>query len=470
VGYYRDSYRTDAGRKEVLIKVLQFYIHKKANLVHERSAKAVKNIIASFAIKGVTITAQLLLVPITIHYINPTRYGIWLTLSSIIGWFGLFDIGFGNGLRNRFAEAKATGNYEKARDYVSTTYICLGAVFFTLWLLFILVNFFLDWSVILNVDAEMAKELSRVALVVFSFFCIQMVLSVINTVLIADQQPAKSAFFDMTGQLLGLTIIFVLTKTTSGSLLALALAFSSVPVLIMMLSSFWLYGHGYQVYRPSWRFFRKDCVQDIIGLGSKFFILQISAILLYQSANIIIAQLFNAESVTVYNIAYKYFMFPYSLFIIVIAPMWSAYTDAYVKNDIAWMLGTLKKMRLMFALMAAAAVVLLVISPMAYRLWIGHAVKVPYDLSVFLCAYTIALTWVAMHTYIINGMGRIGLQFLFSVCEMVLYVPLAIALGKLIGINGVVLSMIIFAVGRAIWTPLQVEKLCRKKATGIWNR
>ncbi|MDR1742681.1 MAG: hypothetical protein LBR48_02540, partial [Dysgonamonadaceae bacterium] len=49
----------------------------------ERSTNAVKNIVASFGIKGVSIAVQLLLVPMTINYVNPTQYGIWLTLSSI---------------------------------------------------------------------------------------------------------------------------------------------------------------------------------------------------------------------------------------------------------------------------------------------------------------------------------------------------------------------------------------------------
>src|SRR5512137_2137737 len=87
----------------------------------ERSVKAKKNILYAVVIKGISIAISLVLVPLTLHYVNPTQYGIWLTLSSIIAWFGFFDIGFGNGLRNKFAEAKAKGDHELARTYVSTT-------------------------------------------------------------------------------------------------------------------------------------------------------------------------------------------------------------------------------------------------------------------------------------------------------------------------------------------------------------
>ena len=57
---------------------------------HERSVKAKKNILASFVIKGGSIAVSLVSVPLTIHYVSPPQYGIWLTLSSMVGWFGFF--------------------------------------------------------------------------------------------------------------------------------------------------------------------------------------------------------------------------------------------------------------------------------------------------------------------------------------------------------------------------------------------
>src|ERR1035437_4770240 len=85
---------------------------------HPRSLLAKKNIIASFIIKGVSIAISIVLVPLTINYINTSRYGIWLTLSSIVVWLSFFDIGFGYGLRNKFAVALAENKEELARIYV----------------------------------------------------------------------------------------------------------------------------------------------------------------------------------------------------------------------------------------------------------------------------------------------------------------------------------------------------------------
>ena len=144
-------------------------------------------------------TMGLVLVPLTINYLNPTKYGIWITLSSVIGWFSFFDIGLGNGLRNKFAEAIANNDHKLAKMYVSTTYAVLAFIIGIVLFLFFLINPYLNWSKILNVgnDSGLQKELSILALVVFSAFCLNFVIKLIATILIADQQPAKASFFNL---------------------------------------------------------------------------------------------------------------------------------------------------------------------------------------------------------------------------------------------------------------------------------
>jgi hypothetical protein len=55
--------------KAIMINKIRLFVEKKLNRSNERSANAIKNIIASFGIKGVNILVSLSLVPITINYI-----------------------------------------------------------------------------------------------------------------------------------------------------------------------------------------------------------------------------------------------------------------------------------------------------------------------------------------------------------------------------------------------------------------
>ena len=60
----------------------------------ERSAKAKKNIIEMLFLKGGNILIGLLMVPMTINYVDSENYGIWLTLSSMVAWMSFFNIVF----------------------------------------------------------------------------------------------------------------------------------------------------------------------------------------------------------------------------------------------------------------------------------------------------------------------------------------------------------------------------------------
>lgn len=436
---------------------------------HKRSIDAKKNIVASFLIKGISITISMLLVPLTINYVNPTQYGIWLTLSSIVVWFSFFDIGFGNGLRNKFAEAKATGNVETAKNYISTTYAFLFVIFSCVWVLFFIVNFFLDWSRILNAPSNMAEELSKLALIVFSFFCIQIVLKTINTVLIADQKPAKSAFFDMLGQLVALVIIFILTRTTSGSLINLGIALGFTPVLILIISTIWFYNTQYKSFTPSIKNVRLVYGKDIMKLGSKFFIIQIAAIIIYQTSNILISQICGPEEVTVYNIAFKYFGTLTMGFSIILAPFWSAFTEAKSLNDYEWMIKILRNLKYLWATLVIAALILLVLSSYFYKLWIGDIIKVPFMVSFAVFLYVIIFNYCAIFSQITAGLGKIKLQFYIAIIGCLINIPFAIMLGKEFGIVGIIMSSIILTTTSAIWNPIQVKKILNKTAKGIWN-
>ena len=100
------------------------YLNRKFNLFSgdERSVLVKKNIYFSFLIKGFSISISLLLVPLTLNYLSVYEFGVWLTLSSIFTWINYFDIGLGNGLRNRLAESMARQDKKLGQIYVSTTF------------------------------------------------------------------------------------------------------------------------------------------------------------------------------------------------------------------------------------------------------------------------------------------------------------------------------------------------------------
>ena len=438
---------------------------------HERSIKAKKNILFSFVIKGLSIAISLVVVPLTINYVNTSRYGIWLTLSSIIGWFVFFDIGLTQGLRNKFAEAKAKGNDILAQIYVSTTYALLGIIFFGVWIFFMAANFFLDWSRILNVSGSMKAEVTLLAIIVFTYFCLNFVFSIITTVNIANQQPARSSLISLMGQLLSLAIVVILVKTTEGSLIKLALAFCLSPLLVLIAANVFLYNGEYKKYTPKFSRVDFSYSKSLFNLGLTFFIIQFANILQFQSANIIVAQYFGVSEVTSYNIVYKYFGVMIMLFTIFLTPFWSASTEAFLKNDIPWIKNSIRKYNQLNALMVALGLVMLICSGTVYRLWLGEG-KVHIDFSLSLCGFLFFNTSVFGGKYVsfLNGISALRIQFWACMISPFLYILITIMLITVyhMGVYSIFIAAIAANFNTFILAPIQYHQIINKKKNGIW--
>jgi O-antigen/teichoic acid export membrane protein len=445
------------------------FIKSFINKGHDRSINAKKNILASFFIKGGSIAISLVSVPLTITYVNPNQYGIWLTLTSLVSWFSFFDIGFGNGLRNRFAEARARGEEELARIYVSTTYAILGLISMLVLITFLCVNPFLDWSKILNAPSEMTNQLSLLALIVFGFFCFDFVFQLIATIVNADQQPARASLFNFVASLLSLIIIFILTKTTKGNLIYLGLSFVGTHLVVLLIASFWLFSTKYKAYAPSLKYIKFIYARKLMSLGVKFFVIQIAFIIVYETSIIIIAQLF-PEQVTPYNIAFKYFSVIPMVWGIFLTPFWSAFTEAYVKEDYAWIRTSIRNLIRVWILFSIGGIVMLIFSNKIYSLWVGQDIKVPFYLSAAIAGYIIINAWCTIFVIFLNGVGKLKIQFYSSLIGAIINIPIALFLGKQLGSTGVVLSIAILSVTTAICYPIQYYKIINKTAKGIWNK
>ena len=437
---------------------------------HERSIRAKKNIALSFIVKGCNIAIGLVLVPLTIEYLSPVKYGVWITLSSVIGWFGFFDIGLGNGLRNKLTEAIANENLKLAKVYVSTTYAIISIIIISILFIFYFVNPFLNWNVILNVkNLDLKAELGLIVLIVFTFFCLRFILKLITTILTADQRPAKASLFDLIGRVLSLIGIYILTKTQESSLLYLCTLMSGMPVLVLCISSMWFFRGKYKEYTPSFKFVDFSMAGDLLNLGVKFFIIQIAAVLLYQTNNMVISHLFGPAEVTPYNVAFRYFNILMMGFSILVVPFWSAFTEAWAKRDVFWIKNAMNKLMRIWVILLVLGVIMLIISPWVYRFWVGTEIEVPFLMSGLVALWILIHTWNGIFGQFLNGVGKVKFQLYFGVISAFFNVPLSVFLGLRIGIEGVFLANVILGVLAALVYPIQYRKLINNRASGIWN-
>lgn len=433
-----------------------------------RTRKAQKNIIGMLLIKGCNILINLAYVPLLINSLNQERYGIWLTITTIVSWIAFFDIGLGNGLRNKLAETLACDDTENARKYVSTTYGTMGFLCLSFILIGLCLVPFFNWNNLLNTQSVSNEELAVLMMWIFSSLGFQMLLKLINSVLYALQRPALSSLILMLSQLLAFIGVLIYTHLNANvSLLNLGIIISLAPTLVLMISSLVLFHFAIPKLSPKLSYFDRKKIKEIVILGTKFFWIQIMTLLLFQSSNLIIAHTCGNAAVAEYNIAFKYIGLIEMAFMIIMTPFWSAATEAYTKRDYQWIKNILRKLRYISYFLIGVGIVLIIISDILYKWWLSSTIVPDKTLLCLLLLYfCIQLSWIRYGS-IINGIGFVRIQFYVTMAEALINIPLAIFLGRLLGVKGVILSLIITTFANMIWPRIQIKNIFLGKQ-GIW--
>jgi O-antigen/teichoic acid export membrane protein len=338
--------------------------------------------------------------------------------------------------------------------------------------MFLFVNPYLSWPVILNADVGLTVELRTLALIVFTFFCVKFVVGLLNILLLADQKPASANLLEVLSNLLSLLLIYILVKKTSGSLIYLGMALGISTTIIPLLASFWYFRHKYRIFAPSLRYVKLTSARELMNIGLQFFVIQIVALIIFMTSNMVIAQLFGPREVTSYNIAFKYFSVITIAFNIIITPFWSAYADAYHRDDITWIKDATKRLIFMWAISIFGAIGMVVVARQVYLHWVGPSIEISLSLSVAMALYVTISNWNNIYASFINGSGKIRLQLYSSIAVGIVNIPLSIVLAKYcgLGITGVVFASCACLIVSSFWAPLQYSKIVNKTATGIWAK
>lgn len=432
----------------------------------KRSIVAKRNIIASIIIKGLGIGLSFLLVPLLLDYLDPIRYGLWLTITSVVQWFWFFDIGLGNGLRNKFAEAKATKDFELARTYVSTAYYLLGIIVLTVMLIFLPIASFIDWSKVLNAPAELQNELMQIVIVVFIFFMLRLELQLIGTLLLGDQKTAINDSLNPISSFLVILLILMFKNLFPNSFFLASIALSLSPVIVYIFVSTYFFLNEYRVFSPSLNKINWHYGKSLLNLGLFFFIVQIAGVLLYSTTNILITHLLGPAEVTKYNIAYKYFSGIFMIFSIIVAPFWSAFTEANSLKDFNWINRIILKLRKLAFVFSLIILAMIFSAPLFYKLWIGSKMEIDSLVNIFMGCFFAITIFNMPYCYFLNGIGRVKEQAIMAIIAALVHIPLSIFFVHYLklGLEGIILSLVLVGLPSLIlWPYLYKLEMLRNK-------
>lgn len=417
----------------------------------------------TFVYRGIAVGFSFLLVPITINYLNIELYGIWMTLLSIMSWITFFDIGLGNGMRNKLAEALAVKDIKLSRTYVSNAYAGIGLIALLFFVVLICSNPFIQWNKVFNTVSISGSQLSKLVLIIGFFFLLNFVLSLCNQVFYAHQKASLPALNQGLMNFFAVLTVYCLTVFTSGNLIYLGAGYGFSMVLSQVILSFYFF-RKHKLVIPAAGYFDSGKMRDITSLGVNFFIIQIAVLIIFATDNIIITQILGPEAVVPYNIVFKLFSIITLIHGIIVSALWSAYTDAYAKGDFNWIRNSLKKMNILMIPIIISVLLLIIFAKGIIKIWVGPQIKVPDLLVILMGIFIIVSSWNNIYGYFINGVGKIKPQMYLAVFGGLINIPLSVYFAKYLGLgnSGVILGTIVTLLFSSIVIPVQTYFILKR--------
>lgn len=446
-------------------------IHKLLNSGSKRSQIVKKNALGSLAIRVLSAGVDFAKVPILLSFLDAERFGLYVTITSIVYWTHNFDFGLGAGLRYKLSAAISKEEYQLGKKFVSTAYLSMSIIMGVVLLILIPIINILDWQSILNTTSVPEMELIYSISVVLSIFILQFVLELLTYVLQAYQRTAVASLFKPLANVFSLLLIILLKLVIGNSLFWACIAMTLPIVFILVIGSLIAYSSICNEIKPSFSYYRSYCLKDIYSLGLKFFISQSANLIVFQTSSFLITHYVGPSDAAVYNVAFTYYGVVVILNTMMLQPLIPAITDAYVKKELTWIKSTMKTIKKLSLMLTMFSIILLIISPFVISIWTNNKIHLTLGLSICMSIYFILNIWSTPYSCFISGTGKMKLAMFIAVGKILLYVPFAICMVKTFGTIGLILSIIIINnLPNNILYKIQYSKIINNRATGIWNK
>jgi O-antigen/teichoic acid export membrane protein len=387
-----------------------------------------------------------------------------LTISSLLLWVALTDFGLaGYALVNVLSEAAGNDDQESARHYAASAFWALVTIALIIGAVFVAAFHFIPWRAVFRVtDATSTQELESTCALVLTLFVINLPLSLLRSIYNAHQDGYLANIWGIGSGVVSLLGLIIVTRL-HGGLPQLVIAVSGVPALVLLANAYHAFVGRYPWLAPAPTAVRWSCIRRLLKLGSKYMVMQLAALGIFQSQAMIITQTLGPSQVVVFVVAYKVIALPVELAYMGTVPFISALGEAKARRD--WIKSAYKNATLASVVLGVplAAALALVSKPLIL-IWAGPSAVPDYHLVLWLFVYSALGVYFMMAGQLLCGVGRLEPLALSLVLCSLGCVALGILFAPWWGLSGVAFAM---AVSKMVtFWPLRVYVVRIFRAAG----
>jgi O-antigen/teichoic acid export membrane protein len=386
----------------------------------------------------------LISLPIAVRYLGAERYGVWATVTTTAVWLNLLDLGIANTLTNHISRAYALNDKRAAARYFTNALFASSGMALTAGIAAAVLIPRIPWMRLLNVNATVsAGEVQRTVEAAIGLMLLALPCNLVSKVLAGYQELHRSNYAACAGGV--------------GSLCGLALGIAlrvSMPVLFLMSAGWFTFanlltmllvvGRQKPWLRPRLQLVEGSPLRELLSSGSSFFLIQVAAVVVFSSDNVIVSHYLGAAEVTPYSVTWRVVGFVAILQSLMFPALWPAYAEAYAKRDHAWirrtfaltMIGTI-------ALNAVCVTILLFFGRGLIRLWAGPAAVPAWPLLFAMCAWALISGCMTVESCLLAALNRTRVQAVLSIVAAALNIVLSVMWVKQVGSPGVIAGTIV---------------------------
>lgn len=400
-----------------------------------------KHSLFSVIFKFMGMLLSLISSPLILDCLGTERYGIWVSLLGIVSWIYYFDLGIGGGLQNKLASALALDDIEKAKNLIGVSYFILFVISFVVFLIGAVVFRIVDIATIFNY--KISESIPKILTTALLFACINFVAQLINNILYAEQKAGLVGGFNLIAQVIMIVFLVVYRITGIKSLLLVAVAQGISNLFKNIIASLFV-RIKYPQLKISFANIKFSYAKEISSFGLQLFVINIAALVLNTTDNLLISKFWGAAEVTPYHFCYTFFSIIQVVFVAVNTPFFAGYTVAYARKDKIWLAKTLRKTLLLWLIFAFGSIVAVFLFKPFAAFWLRKELFYQDGLVVLCAIFFILLMLGHITTSIVNATCNTKYIIIPVLLQAVLNIPFSIFFAKTMsmGVNGIVLGSI----------------------------
>lgn len=422
--------------------------------------------VTSLLARGTGIAVSFVSVPVMARYLPTEEYGLFLTATSIATWLNLADLGIGNGLTNRIGTANAAGHREQEASAFATAWWLLCGVTILLALLFAAVFSHVPWRAVFAVsDGVSTGVINRTVVAVFGLWLAMLPLSVVEKALVGYQAIFVNNAWLIASGVASVALLFAAVTLRLELAWIVVAVHGPLPIARLLSGVVLLAKRPWLV--PSFSHVSRSAATGLLGLGGFFFLAQLAAIGVWQTDQVIVAQLFGADEVPAYVTTLRICTLYLGVLMTGLAPLWPATTEAATRRDWVWIRQVYRRwLLLVMSVTGCAAVVFMLSGQWLVVVWAGDRIRPDAGLIVAASAYLGVLAWCQVHAVLLNALSRVRGQAVYGFGAAVINVVLSIWLGRRYGVAAVCWATVIATIPAVVLAAVELRVALRSESAG----